>query len=201
MAELSDLKSRSIRLIHGYVRGVDHKPNGVKVREPYRRIAILINTHYPEFRGRGFFDHELVLKLCAAIAQGRVAQVRQEKTRQALTLKELEQQWRAGWESDDHDDPSNNSIFKVLFVSEEGDEVVAQVNGLPYWREGGPAPYNDDDTLEVFVPEAAADGVVAAIRTAASEAGAAVTELPGEPVPATERDTFISRLWKRWTRS
>ncbi len=177
MAELNELRSRSITLIKGYVRGVDRKPNRVKVKTPFKRLAVAINTYYPEFRGRGFFDHDLVLKLCWAIAQGRQTQIK-GTSRGVLTLEELGAQWQAGWESDDHDDPSNNSIFQELLVLEKA-EIVVQIIGLPYHREGGPAPYNDDDTLEILVPEPLADSVIAAVRMAATQAGAKVKELEG----------------------
>jgi len=177
MTELGQLKSRSITLITGYIKGVDQKPKQVKVKQPFSRLAVIVNCYYPEFRGAGFFDHVLVLKLCSAIGKGRPTQVR-GVSEKMLTLEELEAHWQSGWESDDHDDPSNNDVFDELLIFEKG-EVIIHMLGHPYLEEGGPEPYNDDDTLEIFMPEAMAEEVARVVQTTAIEANAKVKLMEG----------------------
>ena len=104
MPEPDPLQSRSVVLIPGFLPGVDEEPRAVRVAAPYGRFAVVVNTHYPEFAGGFFFDHELVLKLCEVIVQSRPTQVR-GFPREARTLEALGIAWREAWRTDDRDDP------------------------------------------------------------------------------------------------
>ncbi len=180
--ELDTLTSRSIILVRGYVRGVDRRPKRAEVAVPYRRLAVIVNSAYPEFPGGHFFDHDLVLKICSAIAQGRRVQVTGVVSKQAITLDQLRVHWQAGWETDDYNDPGNNNLFDQLLVF-ENNVVVADVRGIPYHAFGGPSPYHDSYTLEVFVQERAVKDLSDAIQATASQAGAKVEFIEGVPEP------------------
>ena len=197
MPELDQLKSRSVVLVSGFIQDVDQKPKLVKVSTPFRRFAVVINTSYPEFPGGYFFDHDLVLKICEAVVQGRSTQVR-GFPKDAQTLDALEAAWRAGCQSDERDDPSNNELFEELLAL-EGGEIILHIRGIDWHAVGGPAPYHDSATLEVFAPEAQADVLFQRVRAAASEAGAEVQVMQGcaaAQVPAWRplRDV-LSRTW------
>ena len=179
MPELDQLESRAVVLVSGFVQGVDEEPRLVQVAAPYGRFAVVVNTFYPEFPGGYFFDHDLVLKVCEAIVLGRSTRVR-GFPRDARTLEALEVAWRAGWQSDDRDDPSNNDLFAELLVL-EGEDIVRHVRGIDWYTVGGPAPYHDSATLEVFAPAAETEDLLNAVRSSAAAAGAAVELLRQPP--------------------
>ena len=119
MAELGELRSRAATLVVGYLNGVDRQPKGLAIAAPHRRLAVVLSTYAPEFPGGYFFDHDLVLKLCAAIVRSRKTQVK-GWPRHVRTLDELAAAWQTGWDTDDYDDPSNNDLFEELLVLEKG---------------------------------------------------------------------------------
>ena len=202
MTELTQLKSREVLLISGYIKGIDRKPQSTRVKAPYGRLAVVINTSYPEFAGGYFFDHDLVLKICTVLIGGRRTKVI-GWPREARTFDELTTAWRAGWEKDDHDDPSNNDLFEEILVL-DGKEVVMQIRGIDYHQVGGPVPYHDSATLEIFAPTVQADALLKMIQHTAAGAkvqfleGVAEPSLGGsEPWEHDKKHPYYLRTWWR----
>ncbi len=164
---------RRVTLVDGYVRNADAPARGIRVPALWGRLAVAIWS-FPEDAVDFYFDDELVVQLCRAIADGRPTQVRGINKR-ILILEDVAVYWR-------HATADEKDLFDEMLIFRDAVPAV-QVRGLPYYHSGGPAPYRDSVTLEVFAPTTDLPVIRAVLRRAAVQAGAAVSTSEGLAEP------------------
>src|SRR5215470_2428341 len=75
MTKLTNPPSRSAKIISGFIKNVDRVPWRLRMEGPIARIAVAVNTFYPEFKGGYYFDHELMCALSNKLIDGNSADI------------------------------------------------------------------------------------------------------------------------------
>jgi hypothetical protein len=203
------LRSREVTIIDGYL-SVDRRPRGLRLGEDHRRVGLIINQYYPELPEGFFFDHELALAIARVVASlgdrvtatflpgaltgvGRSVVERLVPTwnpRRELVLEDLEMLariYRAIWEAEDREDPSEGTSFDELLVM-RGPTTVAEVRTLDYGQFGGPEPYHDQLLWSVYLPSTTR--LIAQLGELATTMNVKLTRIQGVDAPT-------ENLWTR----
>jgi hypothetical protein len=206
------LRSREVTIIDGYLPSVDRRPRGLRLGEDCRRVGLIINQYYPELPGEFFFDHELALAIARVVGSlgdrvtatflpgaisgvGRSVVQRLVPTwnpRRELVLEDIEtlsRIYRAIWEAEDRDDPSESTSFDELLVM-AGSTTVAEVRTLDYHQFGGPEPYHDQLLWSVYLPSTNASRFIAQLGDVATAMGVKLTQMQGV-------EALKENLWTR----
>gem|GEM_PF-5878930 len=173
-------------LITGYIKNIDIKPWRLGIDAPVARIALALNTHYPEFKGGYFFDHELI----AAIASKMIGERGVEiifKQKKLSSFQEVVDDWKQCAKRDDPDDPSLNEIFEQAIVY-DGDKIRRKIFGIDFHQFGGADPYHDSVTLEVYLEKNEVESLLIDLKTVLRNLSCSTTEIKGQSSPS-------SRLW------
>tara|TARA_B110001454_G_scaffold219185_2_gene251012 strand:- start:38646 stop:39236 length:591 start_codon:yes stop_codon:yes gene_type:complete len=189
MKRVVQLNSRHVNLISGYIKNVDLKPWRIGIDGPFARIAIAINRYYPEFKGGNYFDHELIAALVSKIiGDGSVEIVYNE--RKISNFQEIIDDWKKNADEDDPDDPNLNEIFKEAKVK-HGDKICRKIFGIDFDQFGGPEPYHDSITLEVYLQKKDFDSLQNDLRAVLADFSCKITEIKGQASPSSKLSVFL----------
>ena len=97
--------------------------------------------------------------------------------------------YRAIWEAEDREDPSEGTSFDELLVM-RGPTAVAEVRTLDYGQFGGPAPYHDPLLWSVYLPSTNAPRLIAQLGELATTMNVKLTRIQGVDAPT-------ENLWTR----
>jgi hypothetical protein len=149
---------------------------------PIARIAVVINTFYPEIKGGYYFDHELV----SALSNKLIGDNSVELLYKGATLSAFQavaNEWRRNAEIDDPDDPCLNDIYDVITIRRHG-KTIRRIFGADFHQFGGPEPYHDSVTLDIYLHPEESLAVKNDLKTVMDELSCKYTEINGEPVPS-----------------
>ena len=149
---------------------------------PIAGIAVAVNTFYPEFKGGYYFDHELMCALSNKLIDGNSADILY-KGAVLSNFQEVVSDWQRNAEIDDPDDPGLNDIFDEITIRHNG-RTIRRVFGIVFYNFGGPEPYHDSTTLEIFLHPADCRAVKGDLRKVMDELSCEYVEISGETVPS-----------------
>jgi hypothetical protein len=125
-----------------------------------------------------------------ALSRAWAARLSSASCRRELVLEDLEMLariYRAIWEAEDREDPSEGTSFDELLVM-RGPTTVAEVRTLDYGQFGGPEPYHDQLLWSVYLPSTTR--LIAQLGELATTMNVKLTRIQGVDAPT-------ENLWTR----
>lgn len=165
-----------VKLVNGYIYPVDTLPAEISFSKSPGRLALAFNTYYPEVEGDFFLDYELILTCLDPILQMGQLTVMDEQN-SPVEFEKL----KASWVEDEDRD-----WFRQIIVKDQG-LVLFQIFGQPWFRVGGPEPYHDTATVEIYMGRDRIEEVAKLLIDAISEAGVNTQLVSGTRLPLRER--------------
>lgn len=172
---------RTLKLVRGYVKGVDRLPQQAKARDLDKRFAFVLETYRPGVVD-AFFDAELyeglvkvtakafgATSLTVALDSGDAVKCSAAEFHSCL-VKRLEVE---------------REPFSQILI-ERDSVVVAMLFCEPWVNVGGPDPYHDSYTLALYTASIVDDSFEADVRALCDSLGAEITHVVqggAEPEP------------------
>jgi hypothetical protein len=164
---------RTLKIVVGYVRGVDRLPRHVQDLHLTRRVAFVLDS-YRSDNVDMFFDAELYAalldstrevfgadRMSAVLSRGETATIGSASDAERILQSELE---------------GGSEPFTKVMLS-RGGTIVAVIESEPFAYSGGPEPYHDSFTVPIYSREDAAGRLEASARSVCSRLGAEITEI------------------------
>lgn len=176
-------QNSSVTIVDGFLP-VDQWPANLNLPPPCRRIGLITSTFDPSVDGSFRIDTDLILEISTQLCEGLDIEVCF---------------WRESETFHDLDDASfklklSDDIFETLTASANG-KVRVQIWGACWYRIGGPIPYHDSATLEIFCPEENFLQTLKRIQSLLRARGHDTNLINGSRAP--KRKSFLLRLLSR----
>ena len=164
---------RTMKIVIGYVPGVDRLPKDVRALGFDRRVAFVLDTFRAD-KVDMFFDTELYAALLDAVREASRANRLSVVSSSGKTL-DLPNGYAVVGLLERNAESMREPLFRVI-MNRDGTPVSA-VDLEPWAHIGGPRPYHDSYTMAVYSRDDLAERLEGAARAVCRRLGAEVTEL------------------------
>lgn len=142
--ETKEKETYSAIILNGFIENVDEIPGTAKKLGLNSKISTVLHTYLPQVVDACFVEDQLVLDICASIAENKKVEILIHG--RTLTLKQLKEYWSESGIPE-------RELFEEVKIFSEKDELLFQILGIPYYNFGGPGFYGDSTTLHIFCRE------------------------------------------------